>query len=129
MIKDSYYFKFCANHVNICLLPITKFQSVCNMHLFIIYIILYAFCFFIIFSFVICIAIYLLVLKVLSCHLFQLRFVDLIQVGQSLSVPKSAVPAWIQTMLLRLSVISCTALCLLIARFKIMGAQLPVFTK
>ncbi|XP_035211015.1 protein O-mannosyl-transferase Tmtc3-like isoform X2 [Stegodyphus dumicola] len=59
----------------------------------------------------------------------KLRFTDIFHIVQSLIVSKSSPPPWLQNMVIRLTVISVTAICLLVARFKIMGAQLPVFTK
>ncbi|GIX91776.1 protein O-mannosyl-transferase TMTC3 [Caerostris extrusa] len=45
------------------------------------------------------------------------------------SSSKSSFSPWFRNMIVRLAVITGTAVCLLIARVKIMGAQLPVFTK
>ncbi|KAG8188762.1 hypothetical protein JTE90_012233 [Oedothorax gibbosus] len=59
----------------------------------------------------------------------KLQLVDFLQIVHVFSMPKTSPPPWLKNMLIRLIVIGCTALCLLIARVKVMGAQLPVFTK
>ncbi|GFY44676.1 protein O-mannosyl-transferase Tmtc3 [Trichonephila inaurata madagascariensis] len=59
----------------------------------------------------------------------KLRFSDVLQILQVFSTTKSSPSPWLRNMIVRLIVITGTAVCLLIARVKIMGAQLPVFTK
>ncbi|GFR21026.1 protein O-mannosyl-transferase Tmtc3 [Trichonephila clavata] len=59
----------------------------------------------------------------------KLRFSDILQILQVFSTTKSSPSPWLRNMIVRLIVITGTAVCLLIARVKIMGAQLPVFTK
>ncbi|GFU19321.1 protein O-mannosyl-transferase TMTC3 [Trichonephila clavipes] len=62
-------------------------------------------------------------------HTEALRFSDILQILQVFSTTKSSPSPWLRNMIVRLIVITGTAVCLLIARVKIMGAQLPVFTK
>lgn len=59
----------------------------------------------------------------------KLKLPDIIQMCRSIATSKTSPPAWQRSMILRLGVLICSAFCLLVARVKIMGAQLPVFTK
>ncbi|KAF8795852.1 Protein O-mannosyl-transferase Tmtc3 like protein [Argiope bruennichi] len=59
----------------------------------------------------------------------KLRLLDILQIVQFFSTTKSSPSPWLRNMIVRLTVIAGTALCLLITRVKIMGSQLPVFTK
>ncbi|GIX70057.1 protein O-mannosyl-transferase TMTC3, partial [Caerostris darwini] len=59
----------------------------------------------------------------------KLHFSDMLQIVHVFSSSKSSFSPWFRNMIVRLAVITGTAVCLLIARVKIMGAQLPVFTK
>ncbi|XP_076324037.1 protein O-mannosyl-transferase Tmtc3-like isoform X3 [Tachypleus tridentatus] len=59
----------------------------------------------------------------------KLRLSDLLYVGQNVMASKAQPPPWLREMMLRLTVLILCALGLLIGRFQIMGAQLPVFTR
>ncbi|XP_015913361.2 protein O-mannosyl-transferase Tmtc3 [Parasteatoda tepidariorum] len=58
----------------------------------------------------------------------KLRFSDLAQLLQNGSIFKG-LPMWLRNMVIRISFVAAITICLLIARVKIMGAQLPIFTK
>lgn len=59
----------------------------------------------------------------------RLRVPDVVHILHSLTLSKSPPPLWLREMTMRLLVLIGGAICLLVARLKIMGAQLPVFTK
>ncbi|XP_037070943.1 protein O-mannosyl-transferase Tmtc3-like isoform X2 [Pollicipes pollicipes] len=59
----------------------------------------------------------------------KLRLSSLTPVLHSLLRGKSAPPAWLFPTARRLAALGLTTLCLLVARVRIMGAQLPVFTR
>ncbi|XP_067123491.1 protein O-mannosyl-transferase Tmtc3-like isoform X2 [Centruroides vittatus] len=59
----------------------------------------------------------------------RLRIFDIYSIIQSFIVSKSPSQRWLKESLIRLVILVSSALCLLIARLKLMGSQLPVFTK
>ena len=60
---------------------------------------------------------------------FQALFKDLWAILMGILVGKPKIPKWLQGSIIRSGVLVGSTLFLLIARIKVMGAQLPVFTK
>ncbi|XP_022238245.1 transmembrane and TPR repeat-containing protein CG4050-like [Limulus polyphemus] len=59
----------------------------------------------------------------------KVRLLDLLYIGQNLMGSKAPPPVWLREMMLRLTVLFLSSLGLLVGRFQVMGAQLPVFTR
>ncbi|XP_076343835.1 protein O-mannosyl-transferase Tmtc3-like isoform X2 [Tachypleus tridentatus] len=59
----------------------------------------------------------------------KLRLPDLLRIFQNLMTSKSPPPPWLRDAVIRLVILIGSALLLLVGRVKVMGAQLPVFTK
>ncbi|XP_076312549.1 protein O-mannosyl-transferase Tmtc3-like isoform X2 [Tachypleus tridentatus] len=59
----------------------------------------------------------------------KFRLLDLLYIGQNLMSSKAPPPLWLREMMLRLTVLFLGSLGLLVGRFQVMGAQLPVFTR
>ncbi|XP_013772946.1 transmembrane and TPR repeat-containing protein CG4050-like [Limulus polyphemus] len=59
----------------------------------------------------------------------KLRLPDLLRIFQNLMTSKSPPPPWLREAVIRLVILVGSALLLLVGRVKVMGAQLPVFTK
>ena len=61
--------------------------------------------------------------------LLQLTLPQLLVLARRLVHGKMALPGWVWDAACRASFLVVTTVCLLLARIKVMGAQLPVFTK
>lgn len=61
--------------------------------------------------------------------LYQALFKELWAILMGIVTGKPSIPKWLQGSIIRSAVLVGTTLFLLIARVKVMGAQLPVFTK
>ena len=59
----------------------------------------------------------------------KLSYRDFVTFGQALSGGKVGFPCWVKLSGQRLGVLALTGFCLMLARLKIMGSQLPVFTR
>ena len=59
---------------------------------------------------------------------FQMNLSDILKIISRFIHAQPFLPHWLQSAVLRAGVLVVTTMLLLVARIKIMGAQLPVFT-